>query len=180
MRVTLWITTAIHLDTHLGKSGTGFSSVSGFPRAWLMIRLPCASFFHAFQWPGAARASQVRNATLHAYHAPKWTPADPYGPYLHRSSRMGFWYVNTIAICINRSNGAVSSFRECGLPVRCTQTGLLYGLCGSLCTLQLCRSALHLYLLHSCNIQYEWLVKPYSAGTLALQEAPSFAWRTNA
>jgi len=33
---------------------------------------------------------------------------------------------------------------------------------------------------HSCNTRYEWLVKPYSAETLTLQEAPSFAWRTNA
>ncbi len=83
---------------------------------------------------------------------------------------MGFWHVNTIAICINRYVGAVSSFRECGLPC---------GLRGSLCTLQLCCSALHLYLLHSCNTRYEWLAKPYSAGTFTLQEAPSFAWRTN-
>jgi len=43
---------------------------------------------------------------------------------------MGFWHVNTIAICINHYVGAVSSFRECGLPC---------GLRGSLCTLQLCR-----------------------------------------
>src|SRR6185503_17529058 len=68
------------------------------------------------------------------------------------------------------ANGAVSSFRECGLP---------YGLRDSLCTLQLCRSV-RLHLLHSCNTRYEWLVRPYSAGTLTLQEAPSFAWRTNA
>src|SRR5215813_7810868 len=66
---------------------------------------------------------------------------------------------------------AVSSFGECGLPC---------GLRGSLCTLHLCRSALHLRFLHSCNTRYEWLVRPYSAGTFTPQEAPSFAWRTNA
>ncbi len=27
--------------------------------------------------------------------------------------------------------------------------------------------------------RYEWLARPYSAGTFTLQEAPSFAWRTN-
>jgi len=54
------------------------------------------------------------------------------------SLRVGFWAVNTIAICIRTvctitpNNGAVSSFRKCGLPC---------GLCRSLCTLQLCRSA---------------------------------------
>jgi hypothetical protein len=29
---------------------------------------------------------------------------------------MGFWLVNTIAICINLANGAVSSFGKSGLP----------------------------------------------------------------
>ena len=34
-------------------------------------------------------------------------------------------------------------------------------------------------LLNNCNTRYEWLVRPYSAGTFTLQETPSFAWRTN-
>ena len=33
-------------------------------------------------------------------------------------------------------------------------------------------------LLHHCNTRYEWLVRPCSTGTFALQETPSFAWRT--
>src|SRR5262245_9465261 len=70
---------------------------------------------------------------------------------------------------MSRDNGAVSSFREGGLP---------YGLRGTLCTLHLCRPAV--YLLHRCNTRYRWLVKPYLAGTCTLQETPSFAWRTNA
>jgi hypothetical protein len=55
-----------------------------------------------------------------------------------RSLCVGFWAVNTIAICIRTvftitpNHGAVSCFRKCGLPC---------GLCRSLCTLQLCRSA---------------------------------------
>ena len=48
-----------------------------------------------------------------------------------RSLCVGFWGVKTIALCMRRDNGAVSSFRECGLP---------YGLRGALCTLHLCRS----------------------------------------
>src|SRR5262249_13146628 len=46
---------------------------------------------------------------------------------------VGFWLVNTIAICIKPVNGAISSLGDCGLP------------CGrrdSLCTLQLFCSAL--------------------------------------
>ena len=35
-------------------------------------------------------------------------------------------------------------------------------------------------LLPNRNTRYGWLVGPYPAGTLTLQEAPSFAWRTNA
>jgi hypothetical protein len=35
------------------------------------------------------------------------------------------------------------------------------------------------HLLGIRNTRYEWLVKPYSAGTRTPQEAPSFAWRTN-
>ena len=35
-------------------------------------------------------------------------------------------------------------------------------------------------LLHRCNTRYEWLVRPHSAGTCTLPEAPSFAWRTHA
>jgi len=34
--------------------------------------------------------------------------------------------------------------------------------------------------LHSCHTRYEWLVRPSSARTCTWQEAPSFAWRTNA
>ena len=33
-------------------------------------------------------------------------------------------------------------------------------------------------LLHSANTQYGWLAIPYPAGTLTLQETPSFPWRT--
>jgi len=67
--------------------------------------------------------------------------ADPDRPSECSPNRIlcvGFWAVNTIAICIRMvytitpNNGAVSSFRKCGLPC---------GLCRSLCTLQLCRSA---------------------------------------
>jgi hypothetical protein len=31
---------------------------------------------------------------------------------------------------------------------------------------------------HGCNTRYDWLVRPYSTGTLTQQETPSFAWRT--
>ena len=37
-----------------------------------------------------------------------------------------------------------------------------------------------LHLLHRCNTRSEWLVRPSSAGTYTLQEAPRCAWRTNA
>jgi hypothetical protein len=59
-------------------------------------------------------------------------PDRPSGRSPKRVLCVGFWSVQTIAVCMSRANGAVSSFRECGLP---------YGLRGALCTLHLCRSA---------------------------------------
>jgi hypothetical protein len=62
---------------------------------------------------------------------------DPGRPSVRSPKRVlcvGFWGVNTIAICITRLYEAVSRFGECGLPC---------GLRGSLCTLQLFRSAFH-------------------------------------
>jgi len=82
---------------------------------------------------------------------------------------VGFWLVNTIAICTKPTNGAVSSFGKSGLPC---------GLRDSLCTLQWFRSV-RLNLLHHCNTRYRWVVSPSLAGTLTLLKAPSFAWRTN-
>jgi hypothetical protein len=40
--------------------------------------------------------------------------------------------------------------------------------------------AFGLHLLHRCHPRSAWLVRPSSAGMCPLQEAPSFAWRTNA
>ena len=59
-----------------------------------------------------------------------WTPADPRGPHPRGPS---VWASGTLTPSPSAfsSYGAVSSFRECGLPC---------GLCGSLCTLQLVRS----------------------------------------
>src|SRR5262245_28074408 len=59
-------------------------------------------------------------------------PDRPSGRSPNRVLCVGFWGVKPIAVCMSRDNGAVSSFRECGLS---------YGLRGALCTLHLCRSA---------------------------------------
>src|SRR5215510_6204468 len=58
-------------------------------------------------------------------------PDRPSGRSPTRVLCVGFWCVKTIAVCMSRDNGAVSSFRECGLS---------YGLRGALCTLHLARS----------------------------------------
>jgi hypothetical protein len=87
-----------------------------------------------------------------------------------RARCVGFWGVQPSAICMMRAHGAVSRLRECGLPC---------GLRGSRGTLRRCRAAV-LCLLPRGNTRSEWLVRPYSAGSCTLPEAPSFAWRTNA
>jgi len=144
------------------------TSVSGFPRPWLIIRIPYSSFLRTLPWPGVARASQVLNASLHAYHAlrgPRQTLLDltSNGPFVLASG--------TLTPSPSASIALTGLYQDSGSAV----SPAVY----VVCTLQLCRSALHLYLLHSCNTRYEWLAKPYSAGTFTLQEAPSFAWRTN-
>ena len=66
---------------------------------------------------------------------------------------------------------AISTFRNCGIP---------YGLHVSLSTLHpFCSREFH-PLRHRRKTRYGWLVRPYPTGTLTLQDAPSFAWRTNA
>jgi len=59
-------------------------------------------------------------------------PDRPSGSAPQRFRCVGFWSVQTIAVCLRRENGAVSRCRECGRPD---------GLRGALWTLHLCRSA---------------------------------------
>ena len=66
--------------------------------------------------------------------------------------------------------GAISTLRECDLP---------YGLHDSLCTLHLLCSPDFHPLRHKRNTRYGWLAKPFPTGTYTLQDAPSFAWRSN-
>jgi hypothetical protein len=68
-------------------------------------------------------------------------------------------------------DAAGASLGECGLPG---------GLCGARGTLPRCRAALQEGFLPSCHTGDEWWVRPSSVGTSTPQEAPSFAWRTNA
>src|SRR5882762_8150173 len=72
-----------------------------------------------------------------------------------RALCIGFWGVNTLAICLTLLYEAVSSFGECGLPC---------GRRGSLGPLHLCRAAFPRRFLPSCHTRYEWLVRPSSAG----------------
>jgi hypothetical protein len=58
-------------------------------------------------------------------------PDRPSGRSPKRFLGVGFWGVTTIAVCMSRANGAVSSFGECGLSC---------GLRGALCTLHLARA----------------------------------------
>ena len=126
------------------------TSVSGFPLAWLKIRMPCDTAF-----PQSEPHGSPKFLTLLSTHPTLFVdPGRPSESSPNRFLCIGFWGVNTIAICMTLCDEAVSSFGECGLP---------YGLRGSLCTLHLCRSALHRCFLHSCNTRYEWLVRPSSA-----------------
>src|SRR5438094_7635672 len=78
-----------------------------------------------------AGSPKFLNASLHAYHALRWTPADPRGSHQIDPSVLASDTVNTVAIRFKRHDGAVSSFGDRGLSC---------GLRDSLCTLQLTRS----------------------------------------
>jgi hypothetical protein len=107
-------------------------------------------------------------ASFHAYHAlirPRQILQDLTfsGPFVLASEPP-----DAITICSLFFYEAVSSFRECGLP------------CGlrDPCVRLRCYVRLIALPPHICNTRYEWLVRPYSAGTCTPQETPSFAWRS--
>jgi hypothetical protein len=71
-------------------------------------------------------------STLLSTHTTLFVAPDrPSGSSPKRVLGVGFWCVKTIAVCMSRAHGAVSSFGECGLSC---------GLRGALCTLHLARS----------------------------------------
>ena len=95
---------------------------------------------------GTHRVSQVPDASLRAYHALKWTPANLRGSHQIDPSAWASDTVNIVAIRIKRHIGAVSSFGDRGLSC---------GLRTSLCTLQLTCSVFpppQLQLQHSVGV----------------------------
>jgi len=124
------------------------ASVSGFPLSWLNNRLPCGSWFlnsvSAVEFAGSPK---FLTPSLHAYHALRWTPADPRESHQCDSSVSASGTVNTVAVRIKRHDGAVSSFGDRGLSC---------GLHASLCTLQL-----------TCSV----FTSAVAVGTLTLQES---------
>ncbi len=90
-----------------------------------------------------------------------------------RSLCVGFWAVNTIAIYI-RTDKPLAKSRGCIKlqEVRTSLWPMSFPVYASIVSFGL-------RLLYNCNTRYEWLVRPCSPGTFTLEEAPSFAWRTN-
>src|SRR3972149_2632779 len=68
----------------------GFSlPVSGFPLRGLTSCMPCrGSFRIPVSVQEFAGPPKFFNASLHACHALRWTPADPRGPHLEHSVRL--------------------------------------------------------------------------------------------
>lgn len=121
-------------------------------------------------WVAPRTRSALPSSRRFSPHIPRssWTPADPRGPHPHGPS---VWASGTLKPspsafpllrgCI-KLQGVRSPLRSMWFPV--------YASAGSFGFTTL---------LSNCNTRYGWLVGPYPAGTLTLQEAPSFAWRTN-
>ena len=114
------------------RVGSGLPPYPGFPfRGSIAVSRASTSLASSGN-SGIARASQVLDASLHAYHAlcgPRQTLRDltARGPFVLASGPL-----TPSPSALFRYNEAVSSFRKCGLPC---------GLRDSLCTLQLFRSA---------------------------------------
>jgi hypothetical protein len=91
-----------------------------------------------------------------------------------RSLCVGFWAVNTIAICIRTVLHHHAKYRGCIMlqEVRSSLWPVSFPVYASIVSFGL-------RLLYNCNTRYEWLVRPCSPGTFTLEETPSFAWRTN-
>src|SRR3972149_5696897 len=108
----------------------GFSlPVSRFPLRGLNSCMPCGGSFRIpVSVQEFAGSPKFYNASLHACHALRWTPAVPRGPHHGGPSVLASDAVKTVADCSKRNDGAVSSFGEYGLSC---------GLHVSLCTLQL-------------------------------------------
>jgi len=101
---------------------------------------------------GIARASQVLDASLHT-SALFVDPGRPSGTSPWRSLCMGFWHVNTIAICIQLLRGCVK-LQGVRTPLRAMWCPV-YASVGSFGFLTL---------LSNCNTRYGWLVGPYRQG----------------
>ena len=126
------------------------------------------SFRYGLPVRGIHAVSQVPDASLHAYHVLRWTPADP------REAHQGASSVEASG-ALQPSPSALLRLRGCS-----TLGGVRSPLRSTWCPVYASPVLFGFHLLHRCNTQYRWLVRPYLAGTYTLQETPSFAWRTNA
>ena len=123
---------------------------------------------NAYLSPGMQGVSQVLHASLSACQALR-TPTDP--PASHPRD----------AFVV--ASGALKPSPSALLPLRgCTRLqGVRSPFRPTECPVYASHASFGVrHLLHICNTRYEWLVRPYSMGTFTPQEAPSFAWRTNA
>ena len=114
------------------RLGSGLPPCPGFPfRGSVTVSRASTSLPSFQQLRNRQGLPSSRRLSPHMPRS-KVDPGRPSGTSPSRFLRVGFWAVNTIAICFIRANGAVSSFRECDLPC---------GLRASLGTLHMARSA---------------------------------------
>ena len=84
-------------------------------------------------------------------------------------------YVKTL-VDLDLHFEAVPTFRSCELPTACTILCVRFTLFVHLLKFK----KKNLRFRRGRNTQYGWVVNPFPTGTLTLQNAPSFAWRSNA
>ena len=142
-------------------------SVSGFPLRCLRSCRPSSRVFHVQERLGLPT---FFDSSLPACHGLR-TPAD-----LHNLAKSVALMLPSGAFKPSASAIAMSKlyqhFRVRGHPC---------GLQDTLSTLRpSCAPRVQPRLRHGRTTRYGWVARPYPAGTLTLQETPSFSWRDNA
>ena len=98
------------------------ASVSGFPRLWLNSRMPCGcSFCIPVSNREPAGSPKFLNASRHACHALRWTPAVPRGPHHVLSVRL-CWLpmpLKTSPSALNAMTGLYQALESTVSPAAC-------------------------------------------------------------
>ena len=140
-----------------------------FHRPDVLGRFPCflllAPFFHVEQ----TGPPKFLAASLHAYHA----------LFRPRQTLRVLTFGGLFVLASDSLTSSPSAFLTVTRLYQASGSAVSPAVYVIPCVRFICYVRLRLTPPRRCNTRYEWLVRPFSAGTPTLQEAPSFSWRTS-